>query len=150
MKKKDKILLAHGAGGRLTHDLVREMFLPKLDNPYLSTLSDSARLPNLPPGRPALTTDAFVVDPPVFPGGNLGYLSVCGTVNDLAVSGADPLWLTWALILEEGADHELIEVVLVPERVLELLLPDRRGISHVGGFAGADQERRQQERQQEE
>jgi hydrogenase expression/formation protein HypE len=110
MKKKtpDRLLLAHGSGGRLTHELVAGTFLPALENPILSTLSDAAILPELPPGRPALTTDGFVVDPPVFPGGNLGYLSVCGTVNDLAVAGARPLWLTWALILEEGADGELI------------------------------------------
>ena len=78
------------AAGRLTHELVRELFLPALRNPALATLSDSAILPELPPGRPALTTDAFVVDPPVFPGGDLGYLSVCGTVNDLAVAGRRP------------------------------------------------------------
>jgi hydrogenase expression/formation protein HypE len=63
----------------------------------------------MPPGRPALTTDAFVVDPPIFSGGDLGCLSICGTVNDLAMSGARPLWLTWALILEEGADGDLLE-----------------------------------------
>ncbi|MFO1077397.1 MAG: hydrogenase expression/formation protein HypE [Planctomycetota bacterium] len=104
----DRILLAHGAGGRLTGELVRELFVPSLDNPYLRTLSDAAVLPPLPPGRPALTTDGFVVDPPVFPGGDLGYLSVCGTVNDLAVAGAIPLWLTWALVLEEGCERELL------------------------------------------
>jgi hydrogenase expression/formation protein HypE len=105
----EKILLAHGSGGRLTHALVRETFLPAFDNPFLATLSDSAILPELPPGRPALTTDAFVVDPPVFPGGDLGYLSICGTVNDLAVAGARPLWLTFAVILEEGLSGELLE-----------------------------------------
>jgi len=110
MRKKtpDRLLLGHGSGGRLTHELVAGTFLPALDNPILASLSDAAILPELPPGRPALTTDGFVVDPPVFAGGDLGYLSVCGTVNDLAVAGARPLWLTWALILEEGADGELI------------------------------------------
>jgi hydrogenase expression/formation protein HypE len=107
----DGILLGHGSGGRLTRDLVRDEFLPRLDNPFLATLSDAAVLEELPAGRPALTTDAFVVDPPVFPGGDLGYLSVCGTVNDLAVAGARPLWLTWALILEEGLDAELLRTV---------------------------------------
>ncbi|MFH1177136.1 MAG: AIR synthase related protein, partial [Acidobacteriota bacterium] len=109
-RARDRILLAHGGGGRLTHELVRGTFLPALANPMLAALSDSAILPELPPGRPALTTDAFVVDPPVFPGGDLGYLSVCGTVNDLAVAGARPLWLTWALILEEGLEAELLQV----------------------------------------
>lgn len=103
-----RVLLAHGSGGRLTQELVRETFLPYLENPFLEVLSDSAVLPELPPGRPALTTDGFVVDPVVFPGGDLGYLSVVGTVNDLAMAGARPLWLTWALILEEGASGELI------------------------------------------
>ncbi len=68
MKRSETLLLAHGSGGRLTHQLVREIFLPAFDNPYLRTLSDSAVLSALPEGRPALTTDAFVVDPPVFPG----------------------------------------------------------------------------------
>ncbi|MGD1148662.1 MAG: hydrogenase expression/formation protein HypE [Thermoanaerobaculaceae bacterium] len=108
MKPPDRILLAHGGGGRLTQELVRELFLPALSNPALKVLSDSAVLPELPPGRPALTTDAFVVDPPVFPGGDLGYLSVCGTVNDLAVAGAAPVALTWALVLEEGLEIDLL------------------------------------------
>ncbi len=104
-----RILLAHGGGGRLTHELISGLFAPALDNPFLATLTDAAVLPELPPGRPALTTDGFVVDPPVFPGGDLGYLSVCGTVNDLAVAGARPLWITWALILEEGLETALLE-----------------------------------------
>ncbi len=109
---RDPILLAHGAGGRATSELIRDHFVPALDNPYLRTLSDAAVLEPLPAGRPALTTDGFVVDPPVFPGGDLGFLSVCGTVNDLAVAGARPLWLTWALILEEGLDRDLLDRVV--------------------------------------
>jgi len=109
MSKIDTILLAHGGGGRLTHELVAEAFLPAFSNPALATLSDSAVLAELPPGRPALTTDAFVVDPLEFPGGDLGVLSVCGTVNDLAVAGARPLWLTFAVILEEGLDGALLQ-----------------------------------------
>ncbi len=112
MKRGETLLLAHGSGGRLTHELVRQVFLPAFDNPYLRTLSDSAVLADLPHGRPALTTDAFVVDPLVFPGGDLGYLSVCGTVNDLAVAGARPLWLTWALVLEEGLEGDLLHTVV--------------------------------------
>ena len=109
MKAPDRVLLAHGGGGRLTRRLVEELFLPALHNSHLATLSDAAVLPELPPGRPALTTDAFVVDPPVFAGGDLGCLSIYGTANDLAMGGAKPLWLTWALILEEGVDGELLE-----------------------------------------
>ena len=112
MKRSETLLLAHGSGGRLTHELVRQVFLPAFDNPHLRPLSDSAVLTELPPGRPALTTDAFVVDPLVFPGGDLGYLSVCGTVNDLAVAGARALWLTWALVLEEGLDGELLHTLV--------------------------------------
>lgn len=112
MKRNDRILLGHGAGGRLSHELVTGTILPAFDNPYLATLSDSAVLDALPPGRPALTTDGFVVDPPVFPGGDLGYLSVCGTVNDLSVAGAKPLWLTLALILEEGLERELLDTLV--------------------------------------
>jgi hydrogenase expression/formation protein HypE len=104
-----RILLAHGGGGRLTHELISGLFAPALANRFLAPLTDAAVLPELPPGRPALTTDAFVVDPPVFPGGDLGYLSVCGTVNDLAVAGAQPLWITWALILEEGLEIAMLE-----------------------------------------
>jgi len=109
VKGPKRVLLAHGGGGRLTRKLVEELFLPALDNPLLATLTDAAVLPEISSGRPALTTDAFVVDPPVFAGGDLGYLSVCGTVNDLAMVGARPRWLTWALILEEGTDGELLE-----------------------------------------
>jgi hydrogenase expression/formation protein HypE len=108
VQRQNRILLAHGGGGRLTHELISELFAPAFANPFLATLTDAAVLPALPPGRPALTTDAFVVDPPVFPGGDLGYLSVCGTVNDLAMAGAVPLWLTWALVLEEGLEAELL------------------------------------------
>jgi hydrogenase expression/formation protein HypE len=105
----ETILLAHGAGGRQTQALVRELFLPAFENPHLLPLSDAAELPPLPAGSlPVMTTDAFVVDPPSFPGGDVGYLSVCGTVNDLCVAGARPHYLTWALILEEGAGGDLV------------------------------------------
>lgn len=111
MKHHDGILLGHGAGGRMSRELVEGVFLPRFANPMLSTLSDSALLPELGPGRLALTTDAFVVEPQVFPGGDLGYLSVCGTVNDLAVAGARPLYLTFALILEEGLEGGLLRTI---------------------------------------
>ncbi|RMF80766.1 MAG: hydrogenase expression/formation protein HypE [Nitrospirae bacterium] len=109
MSRRPRVLLGHGAGGRLTAELVRELFLPAFASRALEPLSDAAVLGEVPPGRLALTTDAFVVDPPVFPGGDLGHLSVSGTVNDLAVAGARPLALTWAVILEEGAPMELVE-----------------------------------------
>jgi hydrogenase expression/formation protein HypE len=92
----------------MTRDLVKDLFVPLFSNPALEALSDAAVLPAWPGGRPALTTDAFVVDPLVFPGGDLGRLAICGTVNDLSVAGARPLWLTFALILEEGAETDLL------------------------------------------
>jgi hydrogenase expression/formation protein HypE len=106
---RSTILMGHGSGGRLTSELIKNSFLPYLDNPYLAVLSDAAVLPELPPGRPAFSTDAFVVDPPVFPGGDVGRLAVCGTVNDVAMAGARPLWLTLAVIIEEGTSTEFVE-----------------------------------------
>lgn len=109
LSRAPEIQLAHGAGGRSTRDLIRESFLPAFTHPALLELGDSALLPPLPEGRLAFTTDAFVVDPAIFPGGDLGRLSVCGSVNDLAVSGALPLWLSWALILEEGLPRPTLD-----------------------------------------
>ena len=109
MSPFDRILMGHGAGGRMTAELVRELFLEHIGNEYLEPLDDAAVLPPLPPGRPALTTDAFVVSPALFPGGNLGHLAVTGTVNDLSMSGARPLWITWGVILEEGVEAALVE-----------------------------------------
>ncbi|MCK6480426.1 MAG: hydrogenase expression/formation protein HypE [Planctomycetes bacterium] len=97
----DRVLLGHGSGGRLTDRLVREVFLGRLSNPALDALSDAAHLPD-PAGPLAFTTDAFVVSPLFFPGGDIGSLCVNGTVNDLAVAGAVPLHLSAAFILEEG------------------------------------------------
>jgi hydrogenase expression/formation protein HypE len=106
----EKILLAHGSGGRLTHDLVRKIFLPQLSNPFLRPLDDSARL--VSPGGPmAFTTDSYVVNPIFFPGGDIGKLAVCGTINDLSMVGAVPSYLSLSFIIEEGlpiADLERI------------------------------------------
>ncbi len=97
---EDKILLAHGSGGRLAHDLVEKSFVKTLANPFLTKLDDSAVFELS--GRLAFTTDSYVVSPIFFPGGNIGKLAVCGTVNDLAMSGAKPLYLSLAFIIEEG------------------------------------------------
>ncbi|MBE0479977.1 MAG: hydrogenase expression/formation protein HypE [Dehalococcoidia bacterium] len=96
----DKILLAHGSGGKLTHDLVAKHFLPLFDNSFLRQLDDSAVLDLN--GRLAFTTDSYVVNPIFFPGGDIGKLAVCGTVNDLSMSGARPMYLSLSLIIEEG------------------------------------------------
>lgn len=95
------ILLAHGDGGRLTHELVTGLFLKYFGNDILSQLTDAAAL-ELNGGRVAVTTDSFVINPPFFPGGDIGKLAVCGTVNDLAVSGAEPRFLTASFLIEEG------------------------------------------------
>jgi len=97
----DRIILAHGGGGELTNRLLRERIVPKLANPLLDPLNDSAVLER-PGARVCMTTDAYVVQPIEFLGGDIGRLAVCGTVNDLAVMGARPLALSLALILEEG------------------------------------------------
>ena len=104
------IVLGHGSGGRLTAQLVRDLFLPAFDNPALRKLDDQAVL-NVAPGRIALTTDSYVVTPLFFPGGDIGHLAVNGTVNDLAMSGAQPLYLTAAFIIEEGLPLEDLQRV---------------------------------------
>jgi hydrogenase expression/formation protein HypE len=105
------VVLGHGSGGRLTAQLVREMFLPAFDNPLLRKLDDQAVL-EVGGSRVAFTTDSFVVTPLFFPGGNIGELAVNGTVNDLAMSGAMPLGLSAAFIVEEGLPmEELARVV---------------------------------------
>jgi hydrogenase expression/formation protein HypE len=106
LRDRPQIVMGHGGGGALSRDLVEHVFLPAFGNPVLGRLGDSAVL-DLGPrlaggGRLAFSTDSFVVRPLLFPGGSIGELAVNGTVNDLAMSGADPLWLSAAFILEEG------------------------------------------------
>lgn len=110
------ILLAHGSGGKLTNDLIRRMFLPQFNNQYLENLHDGAILPSLEGRRLTVSTDSFVVDPVFFPGGNIGSLSVHGTVNDIAMCGAEPLYLSVGFIIEEGLPlEELWQIVLSME-----------------------------------
>lgn len=97
----DRIILAHGGGGELTQRLIAERFLPRLNNPLLDPLGDSA-IVNVPSGRVAFTTDGHVVQPLEFPGGDIGRLAVCGTVNDLAVMAARPIALSLGMVIEEG------------------------------------------------
>jgi hydrogenase expression/formation protein HypE len=110
-----QIVLGHGSGGRLGQELLSRVFLPAFDNPHLTALEDQATLP-IDGGRIALTTDAFVVRPIFFPGGDIGRLAVCGTVNDLAVGGAQPRWLSASFILEEGLDIAELERVVASMR----------------------------------
>src|SRR6202044_1078467 len=106
------VTLAHGGGGKAMKDLIDDVFVGAFDNAVLAPLEDQARF-NLADlaargDRLAFTTDSFVVDPLFFPGGDIGKLAVCGTVNDLAVGGARPLYLSCAVIIEEGVTIELL------------------------------------------
>jgi hydrogenase expression/formation protein HypE len=105
------IVMGHGSGGRLTAQLVRDLFLPAFDNPLLRKLDDQAVV-DVGAARIAFTTDSFVVTPLFFPGGNIGELAVNGTVNDLAMSGAKPLCLSAAFIVEEGLAIEELSLVV--------------------------------------
>lgn len=105
---KEIISLAHGGGGKSYHCLVREIFVPAFDNPYLRELNDSAVM-EVAGGPIAMTTDSYVVKPRFFPGGDIGRLAVCGTVNDLAMSGAEPKYITCGMIIEAGFPREELE-----------------------------------------
>lgn len=106
------ILLDHGSGGIASQDLITNLFLKYLDNPILRTLEDSAVL-DRQPGRLAFSTDSYVVDPIFFPGGDIGKLAVHGTINDLAMRGAEPLCLSLGIILEEGMDIDDLEKIVI-------------------------------------
>ncbi|MDR3271043.1 MAG: hydrogenase expression/formation protein HypE [Peptococcaceae bacterium] len=105
------ITLAHGSGGRLSRHLIESLIAKHLGNPYLDQMNDAAILPSQ--HKIALTTDSFVISPLFFRGGDIGKLAVCGTVNDLTVSGAIPEYLTLALILEEGLAIADLERIIV-------------------------------------
>ena len=99
--------MAHGGGGKLMHQLLERVFGPAFSNPILDTRHDSAQF-TVPPGKLAMTTDSYVVRPLFFPGGDIGSMAVHGTVNDLAMSGARPLYLSCAFIIEEGLPMETL------------------------------------------
>jgi hydrogenase expression/formation protein HypE len=100
-----RVLLAHGGGGRLSQQLITRIFATRFDNPELARMHDGAML-DCEPGRLAFSTDSYVVSPMFFPGGDIGELAVYGTVNDLAMCGARPRWLSAAVIIEEGLPME--------------------------------------------
>lgn len=133
--RRDRILLAHGGGGSLTRELIEKLFLPSLENPLLKPLDDSAVLVMGGKGY-AFTTDSYVVKPHIFPGGDIGKLAVCGTVNDLAVMGARPLWLSLSFILEEGlllADlQQIVESIGVTAREagVQIVTGDTKVVEH--------------------
>lgn len=107
LQKGEQVVLAHGGGGEMTRRLIAEHFLPKLGNPLLNPLTDGAVL--TASGNIVMTTDAFVVQPLEFPGGDIGRLAVCGTVNDLAVMGAVPNALSLAVVIEEGLSLAVLD-----------------------------------------
>ena len=134
-----RIVMAHGGGGELTRRLLAEHVIPKLANELLNPLNDSAVLGL--PGRPiCMTTDAFVVQPLEFPGGDIGRLAVCGTVNDLAVCGAAPTALSLALIIEEGLDLATLDRMLssIAEAAGEAGVPIATGDTKVVERRGGD------------
>lgn len=108
----EKVLLAHGSGGTLSHQLIQKMFLSQFNNSYLNNEHDGAVL-NIGNSKVAFTTDSYVVQPIFFPGGNIGDLAVNGTINDLAMCGAKPQFISCGLIIEEGFPmNELWEIIL--------------------------------------
>jgi len=122
----ERILLGHGSGGKLMYQLIREYFVPKFE---LKALNDAAVLDGLNKGRVAFTTDSYVVSPVFFPGGNIGELAVYGTVNDLSMVGAKPLYITAGLILEEGFPLDDLKKILSSMSSAA----ERAGVKIVGG-----------------
>ena len=105
------ILLAHGSGGKMTQELIRNVFLKRFNNPILNIQSDASLL-RINNQLLSFTTDSYVIDPLFFPGGDIGKLAVCGTVNDLSVSGANPLYLSASFIIEEGFPTNQLEKIV--------------------------------------
>lgn len=113
--RSDRILLAHGSGGTMMRELIEDVFVAKFGDDALKRMDDAASL-GFPGERIALSTDTYVVNPVFFPGGDIGRLAVCGTVNDIATSGAKPLYLSVGFVLEEGFPVADLERILVSMR----------------------------------
>ncbi len=118
----DRVLLTHGSGGRLSRDLVEKMIIPIFDNPALNRLEDASLLSETG-NRMVMTTDSYVVTPLFFPGGDIGKLSVCGTVNDLATAGAKPVAMSVGLIIEEGFSIETLGRILTSMKKIAEIIP---------------------------
>lgn len=133
------ILLAHGSGGKATHQLIDDVLVPRLENSFLKELTDSALLP-VADGNILFTTDGYVVDPPFFPGGDIGKLAVNGTVNDLAVCGGKPLYVSLALIIEEGFPLDNLDAIIqsVADAASEAGVKIVTGDTKVVGHGSAD------------
>jgi len=137
--KEDKILLAHGSGGRLSHELLEKFFLSFFKNPILEPLDDGAKIPDIAGGL-AFSTDSYVVNPIFFPGGDIGKLAVFGTVNDLSMMGAIPSFLSLALIIEEGFPLEYLKKIIfsIKEASEEAKVKIATGDTKVVEHGGAD------------
>ena len=133
--KDERILLGHGSGGSLSHRLIKELFFPIFQNPILQQLDDSAVLGKLD-GEVVFTTDSYVVEPIFFPGGDIGKLAVCGTVNDLAMLGARARYLSAAFILEEGLAVDQLKIILrsmqqaAAEAQIQIVTGDTKVVPH--------------------
>lgn len=112
LSHEDTVVMGHGSGGRMTLDLITKTFYPPLSNPTLLRGDDAAVVDRPEQGKMAVSTDAHIVSPLFFPGGDIGRLSVAGTVNDLVCMGAVPIWLTASFILEEGLPLYVLEAAL--------------------------------------
>jgi len=138
----DRVLLAHGGGGELTSRLIRERLLPSFNSKYLAPLTDGALLPR-PASDVVFTTDSYVVTPLEFPGGDIGRLAVAGTVNDLAVMGAEPVALSLGLILEEGLPLAVLDRIVTAiaataqEAGVEIVTGDTKVIERRATAGGA-------------
>jgi hydrogenase expression/formation protein HypE len=125
---KDIIVMGHGSGGKMGADLITKIFLPAFDNEILGAGDDGAVL-NVPAGRIAISTDSHVVAPLFFSGGDIGHLSVCGTVNDVSMMGAEPLYMSVGFIIEEGLAMETLQRVVLSMKTAA----DEAGIKIVTG-----------------
>jgi hydrogenase expression/formation protein HypE len=125
----EQIVMGHGAGGRMSHQLIQKAFMSAFDNPALRAGDDAARLESNLHANLAISTDAHVVFPLFFPGGDIGKLAVCGTVNDVAMLGAKPLYLTAGFILEEGLPMETLKQVVASMKSAA----DEAGVQIVAG-----------------
>jgi len=139
MKTNGTIVLAHGGGGQLTDELIQESIIPRLANPALNDLLDAALLPGHSGGRLAMSIDSYVVQPWTFPGGDIGQLAVCGTVNDLSVCGARPIGLALSLIISEGFRRRDLEQVLdsvqaaAEEAAVQVITGDTKVVDRASG-----------------
>ena len=133
---KDRIVIGHGSGGKMMADLIQDIFFPPLGNTALLAGNDSGVVQLTDEIRLAVSTDAHVVSPIFFPGGDIGKLAVCGTVNDLAMVGAKPLYLSASFILEEGLEISLLQTIVhsikeaVEEAGVEIICGDTKVVAH--------------------